>query len=522
MKLANKNLLYSIALAGAVGVFIISYLLLMLPSLYTAYKREANYNDFKNSFIGYIESEGNSSESIPTKSVGIKIPLDGYIIELSNNSFVGRVEIKDKDLKGMFDKIRFSFKNNGFYESNKNKLNDIGKEFEDIIEKLKGKFSKGGFADSDVMSVHIEYNSNSADFSEGHTRFNRLGKSSFIVESSVKDVVNKIDYTTFLGVSKGEKYYFIEMAAAVAPSVTDIIPVIFSMLPVIIPVIILLIFITSGLYSKNIVKPITLLWRDAEGRRGGKGHIEPIAVKGNDEIAELAHSLNLLYKSQEEAYDKLNKEGERKEIFMRAFSHQLKTPVAAATLLADGMISNVGKFADRDKYLPELKKQLLTVKQMTDEILRINHISENIAPVNIDAKDVVIEALNSVRTITEAGNIKTCCEGGGVWYCDPYIFEQILLNLVGNAAKYTDNGGEIRAVITDKSIKITNHPAHIDESIKDSLFEAFVTGEGSRDGHGLGLYVARYFAELLGMKLDFESVDDKVTFTLTRKEEPLC
>lgn len=39
MKLANKNLLYSIALAGAVGVFIISYLLLMLPSLYTAYKR---------------------------------------------------------------------------------------------------------------------------------------------------------------------------------------------------------------------------------------------------------------------------------------------------------------------------------------------------------------------------------------------------------------------------------------------------------------------------------------------------
>ena len=135
MKLANKNLLYSIALAGAVGVFIISYLLLMLPSLYTAYKREANYNDFKNSFIGYIESEGNSSESIPTKSVGIKIPLDGYIIELSNNSFVGRVEIKDKDLQGMFDKIRSSFKNNGFYESNKHKLNDIGKAFEDIIEK---------------------------------------------------------------------------------------------------------------------------------------------------------------------------------------------------------------------------------------------------------------------------------------------------------------------------------------------------------------------------------------------------
>ena len=43
MKLANKNLLYSIVLGCAVGVFIIGYLLLMLPSLYTSYKKEVNY-----------------------------------------------------------------------------------------------------------------------------------------------------------------------------------------------------------------------------------------------------------------------------------------------------------------------------------------------------------------------------------------------------------------------------------------------------------------------------------------------
>ena len=55
MKLANKNLLYSIVLATAVGVFIIGYLLLMLPSLYTSYKKEANYDDFKKSFISFIE-----------------------------------------------------------------------------------------------------------------------------------------------------------------------------------------------------------------------------------------------------------------------------------------------------------------------------------------------------------------------------------------------------------------------------------------------------------------------------------
>ena len=54
MKLANKNLLYSIILAGVVGIFIIGYLLLMLPSLYTAYRKEMNYNDFKTSFTSFI------------------------------------------------------------------------------------------------------------------------------------------------------------------------------------------------------------------------------------------------------------------------------------------------------------------------------------------------------------------------------------------------------------------------------------------------------------------------------------
>ena len=121
MKLANKNLLYSIVLATAVGVFIIGYLLLMLPSLYTSYKKEANYDDFKKSFISFIESEGNSAKGIPTKSIGIKIPIDGYIIELSNNSMKGRIEIKDKDLRKMLDKLKEGFKNIGV-GNDKNKI----------------------------------------------------------------------------------------------------------------------------------------------------------------------------------------------------------------------------------------------------------------------------------------------------------------------------------------------------------------------------------------------------------------
>ena len=516
MKLANKNLLYSIILAGVVGAFIIGYLLLMLPSLYTSYRQEVDFNDFKTSFVKFIESKGKNADSIPAKSIGVKIPFDGYKIEIANTTMTGNIEVKDEALKEVFDLLRDAIKNEKVSEKNKKELQDYSKKFEKIAEEIQTKFKENKFAENPLLLVDIKAKENFTGFSEDSTKFYSLGEKSFILEMSVSDVVNNIDYTTFIGISRGEVGYLLEIAGVVAPSVKDIIPVILNILPVIIPVIIILIFITSGFYSKNIVKPITLLLRDADNRRGGNGYTEPIVVKGNDEIVGLAESLNLLYKANEEAYGKLNKESERKEVFMRAFSHQLKTPVAAAILLTDGMISNIGKFADKDKYLPEIKKQLLSIKQMTDEILRINHITDSINPINVEVRKLAEYALSSYRITAEAKNLTITGEGNAEWFCDPAVLEQILLNLVGNAAKYTGDGGKVKIIISNEEIAITNYPAHIDENIKDSLFEAFVTG-GNGEGHGLGLYVTKYFAELLGFEIRCENKEDEVTFILLKE-----
>ena len=520
MKLANKTFIYSIALAGVVGLFIIGYLLLMLPSLYTANRQAANLESFKASFTGIIENL--DTENMTAKSIGIRLPLEGYKIELFNAVMQGDIEIKDESLKEILDRLRGVFKSGRKFGKDDDITKNYAKEFEKCFEDIKVKLENSEFIENRSIAFNIKMKENTTEFSDEMTKFYRLGERSFIVELGVKDNTSDTYYTTLIGFYRGDNEYIIAVDGAVAPSVSDIIPVILGILPVIIPVTILLIFITSGFYSRNIVKPITMLLRDADNRRGGTGYIEPIMVKGNDEIAGLAQSLNLLYKAQEEAYDKLNKESERKEIFMRSFSHQLKTPVAAAALLTDGMIANIGKFSDRDKYLPEVKKQLMNVKQMTDEILRINHIADNISSVNTEVKELVEYALNSSKVAAEVKNLTIICNGNGIWYIDPNVFEQIILNLVSNAVKYTAEGGEIRAEISNETIKIINYPAHIDDSIKDSLFEAFVTGGDCKEGHGLGLYVAKYFAELLGLYLKCESLEEKVTFILQRKEAEIC
>ena len=94
----------------------------------------------------------------------------------------------------------------------------------------------------------------------------------------------------------------------------------------------------------------------------------PISVfhlNRKDEIGILGRNLQELYDTLEKNYRELEQknnllkeENKRQEVFLRASSHQLKTPVTAALLLTDGMINEIGKYKNVKQYLPEVKKQL--------------------------------------------------------------------------------------------------------------------------------------------------------------------
>ena len=149
--------------------------------------------------------------------------------------------------------------------------------------------------------------------------------------------------------------------------------------------------------------------------------------------------------------------------------------------------------------------------------MRINHIADNISPINTYIRGLTEYDVNSSKIAAEVKNLTITCEGEANWYCDPNVLEQILLNLVSNAVKYTKEGGRIEILIRPDSIEVANFPSHIDENIKEMVFEAFVTGGDKEAGHGLGLYVAKYFAELLGLRIEFESAYDKVVFRLLKE-----
>ena len=108
------------------------------------------------------------------------------------------------------------------------------------------------------------------------------------------------------------------------------------------------------------------------------------------------------------------------------------------------------------------------------------------------------------------------------WESNQGMLGKILENLVSNGIKHTEENGSVKVIVEKRKITVGNKPGHIDESISGSIFDPFVTGvdNGSsedRKGHGLGLYIAKYFAGKLDLKLRGENLQDGVQFVLEKR-----
>lgn len=95
-----------------------------------------------------------------------------------------------------------------------------------------------------------------------------------------------------------------------------------------------------------------------------------------DEIGMLAENVNSLYQTLlstiqdlEQEIQKVEAADVQKTNFLRAASHELKTPVTAVSAMLENMILNVGKYKDRDTYLAKCKDLTDRLAQMIKEIL---------------------------------------------------------------------------------------------------------------------------------------------------------
>lgn len=258
--------------------------------------------------------------------------------------------------------------------------------------------------------------------------------------------------------------------------------------------------------SQRISRPIKEM-EQAAGRLASGEDSSDIAIDSQDEIGNLAKTFNYM-KRQLADTEKMRRE------FIANVSHDLRTPLTSIRGFVEGMLDGLVKPQDYNKYLNIIKEETDRLTRLTSEILQLAKIqsgSIKLFKEELCVRDIIDVVMNSAAVLAKEKNISVSADCDKAIYinADSDKLKQILVNIIGNAIKYTREGGVVHIRAREKGGKV-------EFSVKDTgigipeeelpfIFEKFYRVDKSRQSHqggtGLGLNIVKGLVELHGGKI---------------------
>jgi signal transduction histidine kinase len=282
------------------------------------------------------------------------------------------------------------------------------------------------------------------------------------------------------------------------------------------------ILIGWGLY-RTILGPLERLSEAV--RAFGSGNLRARArLDTGDEIEALAHEFNLMADAIVRQRNELRKANEEltranrvKSVFLAAMSHELLTPLHSilgyTSLLLDEV--NVKLDEAERQYAQAIQRAGKHLLALIENVLHYSKLeagAERLHLTDVHVEELVHEVAESQRPLADEKGLRlrVDVERDLTLRTDVTKLKQILLNLLHNAIKYTDQGHvHLRGHSQDKHVRfeVIDTGPGIPSELQGTLFEPFVRTEktGSPRGTGLGLTIAKRYAEMLGGTIGFES-----------------
>lgn len=243
---------------------------------------------------------------------------------------------------------------------------------------------------------------------------------------------------------------------------------------------------------------------------------------------EIRHRKDLKYASQIEWQAKKAQEASAaKSRFLFSMSHDIRTPMNAIMGYTELMEKNIGNAEKEKDYLSKIHSSSKFLLDLINSILEMARIESGKETLNIKACNIfdVLDSLNSVfeKLAHEKGLEYQCTTKiqHPYIYCDPIKLEEILLNIIGNSIKYTDEGmvliqieegesGQFQCMIQDTGIGMSE--AYLPHAFEDFSREKSGT-QTSVKGTGLGLAIVKSLVELMNGTIEISSQVNQGTTT---------
>ncbi|AEJ60492.1 multi-sensor hybrid histidine kinase [Spirochaeta thermophila DSM 6578] len=229
-----------------------------------------------------------------------------------------------------------------------------------------------------------------------------------------------------------------------------------------------------------------------------------------------------------EANRLLEKANRAKSEFLANVSHEMRTPLHAIMGFAEALKGEQDP-REREGHLQLLLSEAQRLKVLIDEILDVEKMEQG--KLTLDESPFNLhEVVGYVcRVMEENARRKGLSfsfeieDGVPVWVVgDPFRLQQVLMNLVGNAVKFTEEGGvRVRVGCVEEGegrwieVEVRDTGIGIPEEMREKVFESFVQGDTSTTrrygGSGLGMTIARELVRLMGGDIGLESEVGKGT-----------
>ncbi|MBQ2644634.1 HAMP domain-containing histidine kinase [bacterium] len=208
--------------------------------------------------------------------------------------------------------------------------------------------------------------------------------------------------------------------------------------------------------------------------------------------------------------------------FISTVSHELRTPLTSIRGFADTLLTSGDRLTDeqKKKFLTIIKEQSNRLIKLTENLLAVS--KNNIEKLILKKVNIIPYVENTVKLVSnEKNQFKINIQNNlSDILADTDKFQQIMLNLLENASKYSNDNTLIEINIfqsdTEVIINITDEGIEIPEKDRERIFQKFTRLSSpltqKTEGSGLGLYLTKTLVERMNGKISAKSEDGLTTF----------
>ena len=283
--------------------------------------------------------------------------------------------------------------------------------------------------------------------------------------------------------------------------------------------------IASYLYARMISAPILEI-KQMTKQMKRLDRTASLPIHSQDEIGVLKQQINDLYHHLLEVIDNLEQQKQEnlkleqmKVEFLRGASHELKTPLASLKIILENMRDKIGRYKDRDRYLSVSLDIVDEMNQIVLEILSLSSVQELAGDKEWIQLDQVLEQiLDQYKVLAQSRSLTIDNQiPDKPVYMDPAILKLVLSNVISNAVKHSDVGGEIQLRLEEEGthLAVENTSQEMVETAEMPMTASRQKKEG-----GLGLFVVQHLLDHEELAYQFDKTAMGLRFRMELPKDP--